>query len=127
MEGDQKQIHRKEEVVGIIGLGFVGLPLAFAFVEKGLHVIGIDLDESKLEILKNGRSYIQDIKDDTVNQAISSRKLIVSKSYSDLRVAGSIIICVPTPLTPRHTPDLSYLTDTCNRLFPELERGQLII
>lgn len=115
------------EKVGIIGLGFVGLPLAFAFIRKGFRVIGIDLDESKTMKLNKGKSYIQDIKDDEIQIAIYSGTLIVSNNYSDLREADSIIICVPTPLTPRHTPDLSYLTDTCNRLFPLLEKGQLII
>lgn len=115
------------EKVGIIGLGFVGLPLAFAFIRKGFRVIGIDLDESKTMKLNKGKSYIQDIKDDEIQIAIYSGTLIVSNNYSDLREADSIIICVPTPLTPRHTPDLSYLTDTCNRLFPLLGKGQLII
>lgn len=114
-------------VVGIIGLGFVGLPLAFAFIHKGFHVIGIDLDGSKIKELNEGRSYIQDIKDEEISLAITSGMLIVSKNYRDLREARSIIICVPTPLTPRHTPDLSYLTDSCNRLSSLLERGQLII
>ncbi|MEX1031071.1 MAG: nucleotide sugar dehydrogenase [Paenibacillaceae bacterium] len=126
MEEDYDGNHNNK-LVGIIGLGFVGLPLAFAFIQKGFHVIGIDLDETKIKILNDGRSYIQDIKDDDISLAVSSRKLIVSKNYRSLREAGSIIICVPTPLTSRYTPDLSYLTDTCSRLFPKLQKGQLII
>lgn len=113
--------------VGIIGLGFVGLPLAFAFIRKGFRVNGIDLDESKIKKLHEGRSYIQDIEDHDISKAIGSGMLIVSKNYSDLSEVESIVICVPTPLTPRHTPDLSYLTDTCNRLFPLLGKGQLVI
>ncbi len=113
--------------VGIIGLGFVGLPLAFTIIRKGFRVIGIDLDESKTMKLNNGKSYIQDIDDEEIQIAIDSGALIVSNNYSDLREADSIIICVPTPLTPRHTPDLSYLMDTCNRLFPLLRKGQLVI
>src|SRR5690554_5963761 len=126
MEGvrDRKYI---KGIIGIIGLGFVGLPLALVFIHKGFRVIGIDLDHMKIESLNEGRSYIQDVKDDEVSHAISDGSLIVSNNYKNLREAEGIIICVPTPLTPRNTPDLSYLTDTCNRLFPHLEKGQLII
>ncbi len=113
--------------VGIIGLGFVGLPLAFAFIRKGFRVAGIDLDESKIMTLNKGRSYIQDIDDEEIRIAIGSGALIVSKNYSELSEVESIVICVPTPLTPRHTPDLSYLTDTCYRLFPLLGKNQLVI
>ena len=113
--------------VGIIGLGFVGLPLAFAFIHKGFRVIGVDLDITKIKQINEGRSYLQDIEDSEVSQVISTNKLIVSKDYKSLREVESIIICVPTPLTPQHTPDLSYLTDSCSRLFPLIKKDQLIV
>jgi UDP-N-acetyl-D-glucosamine dehydrogenase len=113
--------------VGIIGLGFVGLPLALAFVRKGFEMIGIDLDVSKIAKLNQGQSYIRDIEDSEIALARATRRFKVSSRYEDLVDAGSIIICVPTPLTPYHTPDLSYLIDTCNRLSPLLRRGQLVV
>jgi len=113
--------------VGIIGLGFIGLPLAFAFIHKGFRVIGVDLDITKIKQINEGRSYLQDIEDSEVSQVISTNKLIVSKDYKSLREVESIIICVPTPLTPQHTPDLSYLTYSCSRLFPLIEKDQLIV
>jgi UDP-N-acetyl-D-glucosamine dehydrogenase len=113
--------------VGIIGLGFVGLPLALAFIRKGFEMIGIDLDESKITKLNQGQSYIRDVADAEIALARDTRRFRVSSRYEDLVDADSIIICVPTPLTPYHTPDLSFLIDTCNRLSPLLRRGQLIV
>ncbi|MCC2684572.1 MAG: UDP-N-acetyl-D-glucosamine dehydrogenase [Paenibacillaceae bacterium] len=113
--------------VGIIGLGFVGLPLALAFVRKGFEMIGIDLDQNKIAKLDQGQSYVRDIDDSEIAQAQASGRFAVSSRYEDIKAADSIIICVPTPLTPYHTPDLSYLIDTCNRLSPHLQQGQLIV
>ena len=123
-ENHQDQAGNK---VGIIGLGFVGLPLALAFVHRGFEVVGIDLDAAKINQLQAGKSYILDIEDAAVSQAISSKRLTVSGDYALLGQVESILICVPTPLSPQHTPDLSYLTSTCNRLVPLLKQGQLIV
>ncbi|WP_025850528.1 nucleotide sugar dehydrogenase [Paenibacillus ehimensis] len=113
--------------VGIIGLGFVGLPLALAFIRQGFDVIGIDLDGAKISTLNEGRSYLPDIEDEEIRRAVSSGKLAVSEQYDDMASAESIVICVPTPLSPQQTPDLSYLTDTCSRLVPLLRSNQLIV
>ncbi|MFC0211985.1 nucleotide sugar dehydrogenase [Paenibacillus chartarius] len=124
---DRYNGNRLAHKVGIIGLGFVGLPLACAFASKGFQVTGIDLDDRKINMLRNGNSYIHDITDEELHSVLSSKRLIVSSDYSEMSHADSIVICVPTPLTPLHTPDLSYLTDTCNRLAPYLRHGQLIV
>jgi UDP-N-acetyl-D-glucosamine dehydrogenase len=113
--------------VGIIGLGFVGLPLAMVFMNKGYSVIGIELNADKLIALREGRSYIQDISSEELLRVISSGQLAVTNDYSAASDAAAIIICVPTPLSQDRTPDLSYLIDSCNRLASELQPDQLIV
>jgi len=113
--------------IGIIGLGFVGLPLALAFIRKGFQVLGIDVDESKLKKLRNKKSYLPDIEDAEVDSVITAGTFSVSNSYAQLKIVTSVILCVPTPLTPEHTPDLSYLTSTCTQLFPYLQKNQLVV
>lgn len=113
--------------VGIIGLGYVGLPLAMACIRSGLQVIGIEIDERKLSLLKDGKSYIQDISDEELTAAVRSGQLTVSADYSRLMEVSSIVICVPTPLTEEHTPDVSFITNTCVRLRDCLQPGQLVV
>jgi UDP-N-acetyl-D-glucosamine dehydrogenase len=114
-------------IVGIVGLGFVGLPLAILFVRKGFDVIGIDLDERKIESIQAGRSYIRDVTDGEIEQAVSAGKLSAATDYTALSAAGSIIVCVPTPLSPANEPDLHFLIGACTRLSPVLKPGQLIV
>ena len=99
------KIRRKEARIGVIGLGYVGLPLAVEFAEAGYAVIGIDKDPDKIDILKEGKSYITDIKADVIAKLISQDKLTVTQDYSQIKNLDAISICVPTPL--RKT--LSYL------------------
>ncbi|MUT67931.1 nucleotide sugar dehydrogenase [Paenibacillus sp. NEAU-GSW1] len=113
--------------VGIIGLGFVGLPLAMAFVKKGFTVVGVDLDPSKINAINEGKSYIQDIADGVLDAAGESGRWSVSTEYTALLGSDAIVICLPTPLSASHGPDLSYLTDACHRLYPLLQPGQLVI
>ncbi|MGG1484196.1 nucleotide sugar dehydrogenase [Peribacillus castrilensis] len=113
--------------VGVIGLGYVGLPLALLFVKKGFEVIGIDVNQSKIESLKQNTSYIPDVSVDQIKDAASSGKFTVSSNYQSAEMVDVIIICVPTPLTSFHEPDLSYLVDVGNSLVPHLQKGQLVI
>ncbi|GGG90998.1 nucleotide sugar dehydrogenase [Paenibacillus radicis (ex Gao et al. 2016)] len=113
--------------VGIIGLGFVGLPLAIAFIKKGFNVVGIDLDPLKINAINEGRSYVQDIENEELDAAMASSRWFVSTEYTAVMGVDTIILCVPTPLSANHGPDLSYLTDACTRLYPLLRHGQLII
>ncbi|EFM10414.1 nucleotide sugar dehydrogenase [Paenibacillus curdlanolyticus YK9] len=114
-------------VIGVIGLGYVGLPFAMAFVRRGFAVIGIDVDARKLEMLQRGKSYIRDVEDAELAEAVTAGKLVVSSSFSRLADASSIVICVPTPLTANQAPDLSFLTAACRQLQPHLSFGQLVI
>ncbi|SFF35198.1 UDP-N-acetyl-D-glucosamine dehydrogenase [Paenibacillus catalpae] len=116
-----------QKKVAIIGLGFVGLPLSMMFVRKGFHVIGIDYDSRKISAIQQGKSYIQDLSDSDIAEAVQSGRWQVSADYAALSGADTVIICVPTPLSPDNSPDLSYLTDTCSRLAPLLTPGQLVV
>jgi UDP-N-acetyl-D-glucosamine dehydrogenase len=111
--------------VGIIGLGYVGLPLALRFAEAGFRVIGFDIDADKATAIESGRSYLLHIPDRAV-AAARGRGLEATTDVSRLAEADAIIICVPTPLTPSREPDLSFVIDTFESLLPHLHAGQLV-
>src|SRR5215510_10369637 len=107
--------------VGIVGLGYVGLPLAVAFAEAGHEVVGLDLDPAKVESLAAGRSYIEDVPDSTL--APLADRLRPTSSYADLAECEAVVICVPTPLSDSREPDLTYLLDATESLAAVLRRG----
>ena len=111
--------------IGIVGLGYVGLPLAVAFAEAGHEVIGLDSDPAKVESLAAGRSYIEDVPD-SVLAPLGSR-LRASADYADLSACDAAIVCVPTPLTNSREPDLTYLLDSATALSAVLRPGQLVV
>jgi UDP-N-acetyl-D-glucosamine dehydrogenase len=111
--------------VGVIGLGYVGLPLAVAFAEEGHEVVGLDVDGRRLEALGQGRSYIEDIPDETL--APLTGQLHPTSSYADLASCHAVIVCVPTPLTNSREPDLSYLVDSATALSQVLQPEQLVV
>ena len=100
--------------VGIVGLGYVGLPLAVAFAQNGDQVIGIDLDPGKVELLNAGESYIEDVPSEAL--AAVAGNLSASGEYGDLAECEAVIVCVPTPLTGSREPDLSYLEEAGRQL-----------
>ena len=111
--------------LGIVGLGYVGLPLALAFAEAGNEVVGLDTDPAKLADLRAGRSYIEDV-DDAELQACGAR-LHPTDDYADLDDCEAVILCVPTPLSNSREPDLSYLRDAAAAVAAHLQPGQLIV
>jgi UDP-N-acetyl-D-glucosamine dehydrogenase len=111
--------------VGIVGLGYVGLPLALAFAEAGNEVVGLDTDPAKLADLAAGRSYIEDVDDDALG-ALASR-LHPTADYADLEDCAAVIVCVPTPLSNSREPDLSYLREAATEVAAHLREGQLIV
>ncbi len=111
--------------IGIVGLGYVGLPLAVAFAEAGHEVVGLDTDPRKIEALNAGRSYIEDIPDETL--APLGGRLAASTEYARLEPCEAVIVCVPTPLTSAREPDLTYLIEASNALAKVLRPGQLIV
>jgi len=111
--------------IGIVGLGYVGLPLAVAFAEAGHDVVGLDADPRKIEALQAGRSYVEDVADEVL--APLRERLQATTRHADLAPCDAVIICVPTPLTSAREPDLTYLLDAASALVPALRPGQLIV
>jgi UDP-N-acetyl-D-glucosamine dehydrogenase len=111
--------------VGVIGLGYVGLPLAVAFAQEGCEVIGVDLDARKVEAIQAGRSYIEDVPDAALD-AVRGR-LRASTGYAELAEADAVLICVPTPLTRNREPDLGPLIDATRALARVLRADQLVV
>jgi len=115
----------RSAVIGIIGLGYVGLPLMLRFHEVGFRVIGFDIDESKVDALTVGRSYIEHIASTRISAARKAGLEATSK-FSRLKEADAIIICVPTPLNQYREPDLSFVIGTTDAMVPHLRPGQLV-
>lgn len=112
--------------VGIIGLGYVGLPLARLFAENGHQVYGVDVNEHKIAQLQNYVSYISDISNFEISQLMDSQRFQAGSHYNAVSQADVIIICVPTPLDEHHCPDLSNLQSAVQGILPHLRQGQLI-
>jgi UDP-N-acetyl-D-glucosamine dehydrogenase len=111
--------------IGIVGLGYVGLPLAVAFAEAGHEVVGLDTDERKVEGLNAGRSHVEDIPDSAL--APLGERLRATSDPAGLEPCEAAIVCVPTPLTGSREPDLTYLTDSARGLSEVLQPGQLVV
>ncbi|MEO8665250.1 MAG: nucleotide sugar dehydrogenase [Ignavibacteria bacterium] len=113
--------------VGIIGLGYVGLPLALEFANKGIKVLGFDLDKFKInKILKEKSSYIKHIPSEKIKNAVDKRTLTATTDFERLPEADAIIICVPTPLNVNREPDMSYVVNTAETIGKYLRKGQFI-
>ena len=121
------KIQNGKAIIGIIGLGYVGLPLALAYAEKDFKVSGFDVDLNKVKTLNSGQSYISHIDGIKVKQAVKSKKLSATADFSRLNEPDVIIICVPTPLTPQLDPDMSYIVKTTEQIKKCLRTGQLIV
>jgi UDP-N-acetyl-D-glucosamine dehydrogenase len=120
------RVQSRTAKVGIIGLGYVGLPLALLFNESGFPVTGFDIDPEKVKALNNGRSYIYRIPQTEI-AAASAKGFLATADYAHAREMDAIIICVPTPLNEYHEPDLSFIRETAKAIAPHLRAGQLIV
>ncbi|MBN1422896.1 MAG: nucleotide sugar dehydrogenase [Planctomycetes bacterium] len=120
------KIAGRKACVGIIGLGYVGLPLANAFSAAGFSVLGFDIDARKIEALRKGESYIRQIPDDMI-RGMRDRGFEGTADFERLRAADAILICVPTPLTKTMDPDMQYIVGTAEAILPRLRAGQLIV
>ncbi len=114
-------------VIGVVGLGYVGLPLAEAYARQNTRVIGYDISEKRAEQLNNGHSGMLHIDDSRVQSMLDAKLFKATAKAEDLKDADAILIAVPTPLDIHHQPDLSYVVDTCKILSQNLRRGQLIV
>jgi len=113
--------------IGILGLGYVGLPLAAAFGEAGFTVTGIDPDPRKVEILNNGESYIQDVPGKLISELLSSGKLSATTDFSALLDCEAVSICVPTPLRKTGDPDMSFILSATAELAKYVHPGMIIV
>ncbi len=119
------RIADKSAVIGIVGLGYVGLPLMLRFAEVGYKVLGFDIDQSKVDALMAGQSYIEHISADSIATALE-RGFEATTDFSRVPEADTLILCVPTPLNKYREPDLSFVLDTMDSLVPYLREGQLV-
>ncbi len=113
--------------VAVIGLGYVGLPLCVEFARGGLDVVGIDVDESKVEAINDGRSYVLDVPDATVGELVNSGRFRATGDYDALVDADAVCICVPTPLRKSMDPDISYIVNAVEAIAPRLHPGMLVV
>jgi len=117
--------NKKSSVIGVIGLGYVGIPLSLSFVKAGFKVIGFDVDKKKIEQIKKKKSYIWSITSEDISSALS-KGFDATVDFSKISLVDVIIICVPTPLTKYGQPELSYLIGSINSIIPYIKKGQLI-
>jgi UDP-N-acetyl-D-glucosamine dehydrogenase len=122
----KSKIQQRQARVGIIGMGYVGLPLALLYSEQKFQVTGFDIDQRKVDTLAKGGSYIYRIATDEI-QAAKAHGFTATSDYAQITQMDAIIICVPTPLNEYHEPDLSFITDTTHSIAPHLRAGQLVI
>src|SRR5687767_11629005 len=121
------KIANKQAQVGVIGLGYVGLPLLVEFADRGFRAIGFEVDESKARQINEGRSYIGDVPATRLHKMVKSERLRATTDFNNLGDCDVIIICVPTPLRKTKEPDVSYILAAAEEIKQRLRRGQLII
>lgn len=121
------KLESRSATLGIIGLGYVGLPLAAAAARAGFNVVGFDVDLSKIEKLAKRQSYIDAVSDDAIGEFSNSGKFVATSEFSQLANCDAIAICVPTPLTKHRDPDLSFVEATARIIAQHLRKGQLVV
>ncbi len=121
------KLEDKTAVIGVVGLGYVGLPLAIAFAQAGLKVIGFDMQAKRVAMVNQGESYIADVSSQTLSALIAGKRLQANTDQSQLTMVDAISICVPTPLSKTKDPDLSHVIRESEEISKYLQRGQLVI
>ena len=122
-----QKIKDKKAHIGIIGLGYVGLPLAIEFCKTGFSVTGLDIDQEKIDLLSQGNSYIKHIPDKSISYLNKESKFRGSTDHGVISNLDCILICVPTPLSTNREPDMSYIVSTAQKIAPHIIKNQLII
>jgi UDP-N-acetyl-D-glucosamine dehydrogenase len=126
-EAFRRRLDSHEAVVGIIGLGYVGLPLMRAFCDRNFRVLGFDTDPHKIKQINKGKSYIKNVATPVIAKAVNAGLFSATGDYRRLKEVDAIIICVPTPLNKMREPDLSYVENTCRDIAKNLKKGQLVV
>ncbi len=127
MQSLAKKIKNKKAIIGVIGLGYVGLPLALLFAKKSYKVVGIDIDKDRILKIKKGISYITDISDAELKSAIKNKRFVVTTNTRLIRRLDAVIICVPTPLGRNRKPDISYIRKAVIKVRDNIRKGQLVV
>jgi UDP-N-acetyl-D-glucosamine dehydrogenase len=120
-----EKFKNRSATIGIVGLGYVGLPLMLRYIEVGFKVLGIDIDKQKVDALNAGRSYIEHIPGSAIKQSVE-KGFVATTDFSRAKEADALIICVPTPLNKYREPDLSYVINTTEALVPHMRKGQVM-
>ncbi len=123
----EEKIRSKTARVGVVGLGYVGLPLAVEFARAGFHVTGIDAQASKVERVKAGDSYVQDVSSSILNAMVEGGRLVATTSFDAVAELDTINICVPTPLRKTKDPDMSFIVSACEQIAEHFHPGMLVI
>ena len=123
----KRRIEEREAKVGVVGLGYVGIPLVLAFCRKGFEVLGFDIVEERCAMLRSGQSYIGHIRDAEVTEHTEAGRLDATSEFSRVAEVDALLICVPTPLTRHHEPDITYILDTGKAIAPYLKTGCLVV
>jgi UDP-N-acetyl-D-glucosamine dehydrogenase len=126
-EALRKKIEGRTATIGVIGLGYVGLPMTLTMAEKGYSVLGFDIDPTKIDALNHGRNYIQHLDGRRLTAAIGAGKFKATADFLRLREPDVLLICVPTPLTPQREPEMSFVVETARQVRASLRPGQLIV
>lgn len=111
----------------IVGLGYVGLPLSLQFARSGVTILGLDIDQAKVESLNKGQSYIKHIESSAIAEMLKAGTFSASTDFSQIREVEAVIICVPTPLNKNREPDISYIIETGKAIAPHLQKGALVV
>ena len=122
-----EKIEARKALIGVVGLGYVGLPLVREFTRGGCNVLGFDIDAQKIKMLHAGKSYIEHIPSSLIQEMIGGKRFTATNDFSRLREPDVVIICVPTPLTKMREPDMSYIQSTTNDIAATLRPGQVIV
>lgn len=120
------KIQENQAVVGVVGLGYVGLPLVLSFSKPGFKIIGFDIDQRKVDALERGESYIRHIENTAIAPLIESKQFIPTTDFSRVDQCDAILLCVPTPLNKNREPDMTYIEATAQAIGPYLRKGQLV-
>ena len=121
------KIANKTAVVGIVGLGYVGLPLATEFAKSGYKTIGFDVQSKKVDLVNAGHNYIGDIVDDVFKEVVESGKLSATSDFAFIKDVDAVAICVPTPLDKYQQPDISYVKGSTESVAEHLHPGMVVI
>ncbi|WP_155589984.1 nucleotide sugar dehydrogenase [Lysinibacillus cavernae] len=122
-----KKIQTKKATIGVIGLGYVGLPFAVEMVQRGFHVVGFDKNQAKITQIQNGESYIADLPKENIQHIIQSNQFEATNDFSKLSQVDVVMICVPTPTTAERTPNISYIEDATHNIGQNMNTNSLVI